>query len=121
MTGSEYFPPPESEGGWRTAFDSDTARELAGVDAAALDRAWDFVSSLHADSSLLVVRRGWLCYERYQGVMSPTFNRDMHSCGKAFTSTAAGILMEERKGLFPDRLDQLVYDGDYLPLEHEQP
>ena len=89
------------------------------MDTAALDAAWDIVSTLHADSSLLVVRHGWLCFERYQGVMSPTFNRDMHSCGKAFTSTAVGILMEERKELFPERLDQLVYGGAYLPPEHE--
>ena len=115
---SDYFPPPESMGGWRTALASDAARELAGMDTAALDVAWRFVSELHEDSSLLVVRHGWLCYERYQGVMSPTFNRDMHSCGKAFTSTAAGILMDERKDLFPERLDQLVYDGAYLPPEH---
>ena len=119
MTDSDYFPPPESAGGWRTALEPDAARELAGMDRAALDAAWDFVSTLHADSSLLVARRGWLCCERYQGLMSPTFNRDMHSCGKAFTSTAAGILMEERNTLFPDRLDQLVYSGAYLPPEHE--
>ena len=110
---SDYFPPPESAGGWRSAMASDAARELAGVDTAALDAAWGFVSELHADSSLLVARHGWLCFERYQGAMSPTFNRDMHSCGKAFTSTAAGILMDERKDLFPERLDQLVDDGAY--------
>ncbi|HEU5316214.1 MAG TPA: serine hydrolase [Chloroflexota bacterium] len=113
-----YFPPPESRGGWRAALDPDAARQRGGVDVAALDRAWAFVSSLHADSSLLVVRHGWLCYERYQGLMSPTFNRDMHSCGKAFTSTAVGILIGERPDLFPDRLDQLVYDPTYLPPEH---
>jgi CubicO group peptidase (beta-lactamase class C family) len=113
-----YFPPPESEGGWRAALDAGAARALGGVDVAALDRAWELVSGLHADSSLLVVRHGWLCYERYQGIMSPTFNRDMHSCGKAFTSTAAGILLGERPDLFPDRLDQLVYSDRYLPPEH---
>jgi len=89
------------------------------MDTDKLDGAWELVSGLHADSSLLVVRHGWLCYERYQGQVHLTSNRDMHSAGKAFTCTAAGILMESRRDLFPEALDQLVYDGNYLPPGHE--
>ncbi|CAA9277951.1 MAG: hypothetical protein AVDCRST_MAG77-3643 [uncultured Chloroflexi bacterium] len=119
MNVSDYFPPPESQGGWRTAFTPGEARERAGVDVAALERAWSFAAGLHDDSALLVARHGWLCFERYQGQLSRTFNRDMHSCGKAFTSTAAGILMDEHPDRFPLRLDQPVYNGAYLPPEHE--
>ncbi|MBI3972632.1 MAG: serine hydrolase [Chloroflexi bacterium] len=118
MTNSAYFPPPESQGGWRTTLSAGETHELAGVDLAALERAWGFVSGLSEHSSLLVVRHGWLCFERYQGLVYPTANRDLHSCGKAFTSTAAGILVDERPDLFPERLDQRVYSGRYLPPEH---
>jgi CubicO group peptidase (beta-lactamase class C family) len=83
-----------------------------------LERAWAFVAGLHANSSLLVVRHGWLCFERYQGLVTPESNRDLHSCGKAFTSTAAGILLDERPDLFPERLEQRVYGAPYLPPEH---
>ncbi|HEV2124785.1 MAG TPA: serine hydrolase, partial [Chloroflexota bacterium] len=118
MKADDYFPPPESRGGWRTALASGEARERAGIDIARLEAAWDFASSLHDDSALLVVRHGWLCFERYQGVLSATYNRDMHSCGKAFTSTACGVLLGERPDLFPKGLDQPVYNGDYLPPPH---
>jgi CubicO group peptidase (beta-lactamase class C family) len=88
------------------------------LDAAGLERAWAFVAGLHANSSLLVVRHGWLCFERYQGLVTAESDRDLHSCGKAFTSTAAGIVMDERPNLFPERLEQRVYRTPYLPPEH---
>ncbi|MGH2352203.1 MAG: serine hydrolase, partial [Chloroflexota bacterium] len=113
-----YVPPPESQGGWRTALAPEAARELAGMDPAALDRAWAFAAGLSPDSSLLVVRHGWLCFERYQGAVTPQSTRNMHSCGKAFTGTAAAILVDQRPDLFPDRLDQRVYGPAYLPPEH---
>src|SRR6266540_525395 len=94
-----YFPSPESAGGWRTAFGQGEARERGGLDTNALERAWAFVRGLHANSSLLVARHGWLCFERYQGEVTPTANRDLHSCGKAFTGTAAGVLMAEHPEL----------------------
>ena len=118
MIEEHYFPPSECAGGWRTAFGRGEARERGGLDLGALERAWEFVSGLHANSSLLVVRHGWLCFERYQGEVTPTANRDLHSCGKAFTATAAGILIGELPDLFPDRLNQRVYGEPYLAPEH---
>jgi CubicO group peptidase (beta-lactamase class C family) len=119
MGDATYFPPPESRGGWRTALSPAEARERAGIDIVRLEAAWQLAAGLHDDSALLVARHGWLCFERYQGVLSPSFNRDMHSCGKAFTSTACGVLIDERPDLFLHRLDQPVYNATYLPPEHE--
>jgi CubicO group peptidase (beta-lactamase class C family) len=112
-----YFPPPESEGGWRTPTDAKQIADVAGLDVARLDEAWQYVSGLSKNSSLVVVRHGWLAYERYQGAATVDSNRDLHSCGKAFTSTAVGVLMEEHPDLFPAGLDQLVYTDTYLPPE----
>lgn len=114
----QYFPAPESAGGWRTALTPPEARERAGMDTAALDRVWETASALHGDLSLLVVRHGWLCYERYQGAISTTSTTDLHSCGKAFTGVATSIVVDERADLFPERLDQRVYSERYLPPEH---
>jgi CubicO group peptidase (beta-lactamase class C family) len=114
-SGKNYFPPPESKGGWRTLTKATDVRNLAGLDNRKLDEAWEYVRSLDRNSSLLVVRHGWLCYEKYQGAVTPTSNRDMHSCGKAFTGVAVAILMDEKPGLFPKSLDQPVYDPNYLP------
>ena len=93
-------------------------RSAGGLDLARLEEAWDYAASLSEHSSLLVVRHGWLCFERYQGAVQAGANRDLHSCGKAFTCTAAGVLMGERPELFPEGLDQPVYHERYLPPQH---
>jgi hypothetical protein len=84
-----YFPPPDSRGGWRTLASADERREVAGLDTTALEAAWEYTQSLSKNSSLLVVRHGWLCWETYKGAATRDSNRDMHSCGKAFTCVAA--------------------------------
>ncbi len=111
----QYFPRAESEGGWRMLTKAEEIRDVAGMDVQKLDEAWEYVKSLDGDSSLLVVRHGWFCYEKYLGEVTPTSNHDMHSCGKAFTGVAVSILMDEKPDLFPQKLDQLVYDPKYLP------
>ena len=35
----DYFPPPDSQGGWRTLKDAASIRKLAGMDLAKLDQA----------------------------------------------------------------------------------
>jgi hypothetical protein len=39
---AEYFPPPDSAGGWRTATNAAQVRELAGMDLPRLEQAWEF-------------------------------------------------------------------------------
>ena len=116
-TQEPYFPPPDEEGGWRTLKTADEVRKVAGLDPAKLEEAWAYVSGLSANSSLLVVRRGWLALERYQGKATRDSNRDMHSCGKAFTSTAVAVLMAERPDLFPEGLHTRIYTPEHLPPE----
>lgn len=112
-----YFPPPDAEGGWRTLKADEEVRRVAGLDPDKLEEAWQYVSGLSANSSLLVVRRGWLVFERYQGKATRDSNRDMHSCGKAFTSTAVALLMAERPDLFPEGLHTRIYTPRHLPPE----
>ncbi|HZK82605.1 MAG TPA: hypothetical protein VFC46_16090 [Humisphaera sp.] len=64
---SDYFPPPDSDGGWRTLSDPAQIRDLAGMDLPRLKRAFDFTQRCTQNGGLLVVRHGYLVYEGYFG------------------------------------------------------
>jgi len=112
---ADYFPPPDSEGGWRTALEVKQARELAGVDLAKLDPAWEITKRGTQNGGLLVVRNGYLVFEKYFGRASRNANPDMASTGKAFTSIACGVMLQEFKDKIPEGLDTKVFTEKYLP------
>ena len=111
----EYFPPPDSQGGWRVPADAQQMREKAGIDKEMLDRAWTVTERSTANGGLLVVHRGWLVYEKYFGRAQRNVNPDMASTGKAFTSIACGIMLKEFHDKIPDGLDTKVFTDKYLP------
>jgi CubicO group peptidase (beta-lactamase class C family) len=111
----EYFPPPDSKGGWRTLKDAASIRKLAGMDLAKLDRAYDFTQNTTRNGGLVVVRHGYLVYEKYFGRAHRNANPDMASTGKAYTSIACGIMIHEKHDAIPDGLDQKVFTEKYLP------
>src|SRR3546814_10351622 len=96
-----YFPEADSVGGWRTLTGTDDIRLVARLDRSGLDEAFDFVRSTSENGGLLVVRHGYLVYERYFGLGQREATPNLASCGKAFTSLMAGILMEGRPAFFP--------------------
>ena len=110
-----YFPPPDSEGGWREAKGVKEARDLAGVDVAKLEPAYITTERSTANGGLVVVRGGYLVFERYFGKASRNANPDMASTGKAFCSIACGIMLEEFKAKIPQGLDTKVFNETYLP------
>src|SRR5687767_5345259 len=107
--GTEYFPPPDSKGGWRTLTDTKEIKKIAGMDREKLDDAFDFIRTTTRNGGLLVVRHGYLVYENYFGKGQRDATPNLGSCGKSFTSIAVGILMEERADLFPEGLDQKIF------------
>ncbi len=111
----EYFPPPDSLGGWRTLTDAGDIKGITGMDKAKLDEAFNFIRTTTKNGGLLVVRRGWLVYENYFGKGQREATPNLGSCGKSFTSIAVGILMNERPDLFPDGLDQKIFTPAYMP------
>ncbi len=111
----DYFPPPDAKGGWREAKDAVAARKVAGMDTKRLDQAFEYASRSSQHGGLLVVRHGYLVYERYYGKGNRNANPTMASVGKAFVSIACGIMLEDRKADFPDGLDQKVFTQKYLP------
>lgn len=110
-----YFPPPDSSGGWRTATNAAQIREFAGMDLLRLERAWDLAQRCTQNGGLLVVRNGWLVFEKYFGRASRNANPDMASTGKAYTSIACGIMLKEFHDKIPEGLDTKVFTTKFLP------
>jgi CubicO group peptidase (beta-lactamase class C family) len=112
---SPYFPPPDSAGGWRTLTDPAAIRQRTGIDTAKLDDAFAYIQQTSQHGGLLVVRNGYLVYERYFGRGHREALPELASCGKAFTSLATGIMLKEFAAQFPNGLDEKVYSPEYLP------
>jgi len=110
-----YFPPPDTEGGWRTLKDAAQIRKLGGMDVRKLDQAFEYAQRTSQHGGLLVVRHGWLVYERYYGRGNRDANAATASVGKAYTSIACGIMLEEKRQLIPDGLETKVFTEKYLP------
>ncbi|HEY0456835.1 MAG TPA: serine hydrolase [Verrucomicrobiae bacterium] len=112
---AEYFPPPDSEGGWRTAKTSAEVRANAGMDLKKLEQAYDLTERSTQNGGLVVVRRGYLVFEKYFGRAHRNANPDMASTGKAYTSIACGIMLKEFHDKIPDGLATKVFTEQYLP------
>jgi CubicO group peptidase (beta-lactamase class C family) len=110
-----YFPPPDKNGGWRTLTDAAKIRALAGMDLARLDQAFEFEKETSQHGGLIVVRHGYLVYEKYFGKGNREAHPDMASIGKAFTSVSCGIMLHEKRDQFPDGLETKVFTEKYLP------
>ena len=110
-----YFPPADSEGGWRTLSDPLEIRKKTGIDVAKLDAAYEFIKGSTKNGGLLVVRNGWLVYENYFGKGHREATPNLASCGKSITSVSVGILMEQHPELFPEGLDQKIFNTTYFP------
>ncbi len=113
--GEDYFPKPDSSGGWRTLKDAAAIRKTAGMDLAKLDQAFEYASRSSQHGGLLVVRHGWLVYERYYGRGHREANPASASVGKAYVSIASGIMLAEKKAAIPEGLDTKVFNSQYLP------
>src|SRR5438876_809058 len=113
--GDDYFPPPDREGGWRTLTDAARVRKLAGIDRNRLDQAFQFIQETSQHGGLVVVRHGYLVYEKYFGKGNREAHPDMASIGKAFTSISCGILLTEKHDQIPDGLETRVFTEKYLP------
>ena len=86
----DYYPPADKDGGWRTLTDAAKIRSVAGMDLSRLDQAFEFEKETSQHGGLVVVRHGYLVYEKYFGKGNREAHPDMASIGKAFTSISRG-------------------------------
>ena len=125
---SDYFPPPESKGGWRsllpdkgepTAEQKAALAKTGGVDWDKLREAWDWNTQSDGASGLLVIRHGYVVGEWYKdGDRDKTFN--IYSSSKSYTSLAYGLLLADSEaGKLPGgkklTLDTKVCNEEWLP------
>lgn len=115
LRAADYFPPPDSQGGWRTCKTPDELRKLGGMSPERIDAAYEVTQRSTQNGGLIVVHNGYLVFERYFGRAHRNANPDMASTGKAFTSIACGIMLNEFKEKIPDGLDTKVFTEKYLP------
>ncbi len=111
----DYYPPADKDGGWRTLTDAAKIRKMAGMDLTRLDQAFEFEKETSQHGGLLVVRHGYLVYEKYFGRGNREAHPDMASIGKAFTSISCGIMLQEKHDQIPDGLETKVFTQQYLP------
>lgn len=114
---SDYYPAPDAKGGWRSVSKAEDIRSKAGLDSAKLDAAFDYTKDTTQHGGLLVVRHGYLAYEKYFGRGNREAIPELASCGKAFTSIAVGIMLKENPDLFPQGLDEKVFTPRHMPAE----
>lgn len=110
-----YFPLPDKDGGWRVLTGTAQIRNVGGMDLGRLDQAFAYEKETSQHGGLVVVRHGYLIYERYFGKGNREAHPDMASIGKAFTSVACGIMLAEKRGEIPEGLDTKVFTEKYLP------
>jgi CubicO group peptidase (beta-lactamase class C family) len=114
----DYYPPSDAKGGWRIISEPSKIRKVTGIDVNKLDGAFNYIQQTSQHGGLLVVRHGYLVYERYFGRGNREALPELASCGKAFTSVAVGIMLKEKADLIPNGLDEKVYSAKYLPAEY---
>jgi CubicO group peptidase (beta-lactamase class C family) len=125
---SDYFPPPEEKGGWRTLLPEGGApdaaqkakiREVAGVDWDKLNQAWEYCATVEGANQLLVIRRGHIVGEWSKDCdRKKAFN--IYSSSKSYTSVAWGLLLKDsEEGKLPGgkkiTLDTKVCNEEWLP------
>jgi CubicO group peptidase (beta-lactamase class C family) len=91
-----YFPPPESQGGWRELEQADEIRRVGGIDPEKLNdlKQW-LLDSDQRNFAAVVIRNGYVVLEVERGNSSRTDARRVASVSKAICATVLAIASEE--------------------------
>ena len=112
-----YFPPPESNGGWRTLDSADDIRRLGGMDPAKLEelKQW-LLQSDNRDFAAVVIHNGYVVLEVERGNSSRTDSRRVASVSKAVCATVLAIASEQsRQGKTPKKMSFDDPAFDFIP------
>jgi len=98
----EYFPPTESNGGWRKNTSPDFVHSL-GLNPQKLEEFGDYNLGIENTSwmpyaqhkGIIVIKNGWIVGEWYNAPAAREFRTYISSNGKAFAMIAFGILMQD--------------------------
>ncbi len=117
---SAYFPPPESQGGWRKLNSSDDVRRVAGMDPEKLAELRDWLlCSDDRDFAAVVIRHGWVALEVERDHSAAADTGPIASCAKAICATVLAIAAEEsRHGLTPVKMTFDSPAFELIPWAH---
>ncbi len=119
-----YFPPPQSQGGWRWLDTPNDVQTVAGMDAHKLDQLFELQGFLFGSHSygIAIIRHGRLVREHYTFMGLATTRFDIWSCTKSFTGTAWGLLLDDsRNGRLPHGQNVDLDSPAYSFLPEGQP
>ena len=114
---SDYFPPPESKGGWCKLADPQDIRRLGGMDPAKLEelKQW-LLASDDRPFGAVVIRNGYIVLEVERSHSSVTDTGRVASCAKAICATVLAIASEESQhGRLSRRMTFEDPAFDYIP------
>jgi CubicO group peptidase (beta-lactamase class C family) len=112
-----YFPPKESEGGWRKLQSEEEIRRVAGMDPVKLEalREW-LLQSDHRPFAAVVIRNGHIVLEVERGNSAKTDSRRVASVSKAVCATVLAIASDRsQRGLTPRKMSFDDRAFDFIP------
>jgi len=112
-----YYPPPESQGGWRKLDSADDIRRIGGCDPIKLDQLnqW-LMQSDKRDFAAVVIRRGYVVLEVERGNSAKTDARRVASVSKAVCATVLAIASQRsRQGTTPKKMQFDDPAFDFIP------
>ena len=117
LIAADYFPRPESQGGWRKLETADDIRALAGMDPAKLDdlKSW-LLASDNRNFAAVVIRHGYIVLEIERGNSAKTDSRRVASVSKAVCATVLAIASEQSQHGLTAR--KMTFDDpafDFIP------
>ncbi|MCW5551002.1 MAG: serine hydrolase [Verrucomicrobiae bacterium] len=113
----DYFPLPESQGGWRKLEKADEIRQLAGMDPSKLDELRDWLlKSDNRNFAAVVIRHGYIVLEVERGNSAKTDARRVASVSKAVCATVLAIASEQSQhGQTPRKMTFDDHAFDFIP------
>ncbi len=112
-----YFPPPESEGGWRMLNKPDQIRCITGMDPEKLSELKDWLmASDKRNFAAVVIRNGYIVLQVERGNSAKTDSRRVASVSKAICATVLAIASERSQhGLTPRKMSFDDPAFDFIP------
>lgn len=117
LTTKSYFPPPESQGGWRQVSSDDEIETICGMDKAKITalRQW-LLESDDRPFAAVVIRRGTIVLQVERGNSAVTDSRRVASVSKAICATVLAIASERsQQGLTPRKMTFDDRAFDFIP------
>ncbi|MFN7993562.1 MAG: serine hydrolase [Bryobacteraceae bacterium] len=116
LVAQTYYPPSESDGGWRRLRNDDEIRDQAGMDPQRLHLIEQTQYQLYSGPwQIVIVRKGYLVAEWFGVPAMPATTFDVWSATKSATGIAYGLLFDDsRNSKIPGNtkidLDSRAYD-----------